>query len=182
MKQNGQIFSLDFLISLALVILAIGMAMQFLELKEYETKDYTEQMELERIGNTAAELLVSNPEIVCELTDNTRSTVLGHLQNCIPKINSEGDRIKKGELGIPAGFECWIYNDNDFRTDCIMQEPDASVRNIFSAQRKIVFYKHTGGGGQPAKKKVTKGQLEACLNGSECDLIQQTVTLKVWKE
>lgn len=173
MKQNGQVFSLDFLLSIVLVLLAVGIIMQFLELKTYETKEFSQQQELERIGNTAAELLVSNPAIVCELKDVAGNTI-GTLQNCLATTPS---LLKKENLGIPSSYSCNISASGTgvvINSDECNSILDSSTQpNIFVSTRKIVF--------QQAGRQVQKSELQNCINGAGCSLKNGEITIKVWK-
>ncbi len=175
MKNNGQIFSLDLLLSIVLVIVAIGLAMQYLELKQIEAKERFDQMELERVGNTAAELLVNNHEIICSLVDNA-STPIGTLANCLnqPTIIT---KITKSMLGIPNNYSCRIeINDTVVLSgDCTGDATDA--KNVFAAERKIVLNNTS------QAPDVSKDDLYECMsrNLAACELAYASVELKAWK-
>ncbi len=183
MKQKGQIFSLDVLISIVLIIVALGVAMRFFELKEYETKELMEQLELERVGSAASELLVNNPNLVCELTAVLTGTKLNSLSNCLNK----NQQILKADLGIsensvPAQnkFDCRIEFAYDAASqlaigDCTSVVP-ATAKNVFAATRKIVVTN---------SKQVPKNEFNNCTDSdpaTNCVVFTAgTATLKVWK-
>ncbi len=199
MDKKGQIFSLDFLLSIILVVLALGLILNFMELHEYNMKEEELRIGLNAVGETAADLLVSGPDIVCELVDTYNESTgkyyninnpnvkrIGYLANCIPKINAVAFRITKEDLAIPGGYKCKIDNAairaGELQTGCgDALQPD--VDNIYSAKRIIVLYSGTG---SPAdKKKIAKKDLEECMKSGEgagCPLKQSEITLWVWKE
>ena len=74
MNKNGQIFSLDFIISVILAVLAIGLILNFSELTVQNMKENEIFEELQIVGETASDLLVSNPDIVCKLVENDNGT------------------------------------------------------------------------------------------------------------
>jgi len=181
MNAKGQVMSLDFLISIIAITLAIGLLLQFAELKVYNEQEEMEWLQIKEIAETASGLLVNSPEVVCELVD-TRGDSLGFLPNCIPKVNAAGYRITKQELAIPAGFECKIDKDDAklHTDDCIKTPLPADKKNIYAITRTVVFYDGTGA---PAgRHKISKAKLEECMQGlSGCGLEKSDVTLWVWK-
>lgn len=62
---RGQLLSLDFLLSLILATLAIGLMIQFLEVNTYAQKQEETIQELSIIGETAGDLIVSNNSNIC---------------------------------------------------------------------------------------------------------------------
>lgn len=182
MDKKGQIFSLDFLLSIILVVLALGLILNTMELNVYNMKEEEMKRELRTIGETAADLLVSSPDIVCQLVDINDNNI-DYLRNCIPKINAEAYRIDLDDLSIPAGYNCKIENEaisaGSWQTKCITT-PLPDVDNIYSAERIIVLY--SGTGSPIEKKKISKDKLENCMRGGSCPLNQSKLTLWVWKE
>ncbi len=178
MKKNGQVFSLDVLISIVLIIVALGVAMRFFEIKEYETKELMEQSELERIGNTASELLVNNPDLVCELTDVRDGTILNYLSNCLNK----NQNISKSNLAIPANYDCRIEFSfgNPITKQVAIGECQTivqpAIKNVFAANREIVV---------TDSKQVPKNEFNNCTDSdpaTNCIVFTAgTATLKVWK-
>ena len=97
MNQKGQIITLDFLISLIAITLAIGILLQFAEVKAYNEKEELQWVELTEIAETASNLLVSSPEISCE-EDGI------YLVNCIDTSNDFSLPETGEKLAIPSGY------------------------------------------------------------------------------
>jgi hypothetical protein len=132
--KKGQLISLDFIMSLVLIVAAMGLVMQLSEIENYNFKDKELKDETQIIGKTAAELLVNSPRIVCELTDvRDENKVLSYLSNCIPEFlftsnlaacggsreacknfdkyganHREFKPILKEFLGLPKNYSCYI--------------------------------------------------------------------------
>jgi len=161
------------------VTAAIGLLLHSIEVNAYSQKEQQLQDELKQVAETAADLLVSNPDIVCELMNNSESVHIAYLENCIPKINAGPRRINKAKMGIPDGFGCKIDKEGpELQTDGCEKGPlSDDIENIYSTTRQIVSPT------QSNKKTVTKEQLEICMGNvsGTCDLIEDTVTLWVWK-
>ncbi len=192
--RKGQIFSLDFLVSMILVVLAFGILMQFFEVHAYALKEEQNRTELKKIGETAADLLVSSPAIVCEIVDNqtdpTNPVEVGYLNNCLTRgtgtlqgyswDNRPADDEKvayKKFLGLPqTGYECAIDVNPalTIETDCGDITTVPNDKSYYSAKRKVVVYN--------ANYKVPKSELEDCMHGRACNLIEAEATLYVWKE
>ncbi|MBU2100778.1 MAG: hypothetical protein ABH850_01330 [Candidatus Micrarchaeota archaeon] len=132
--KKGQLISLDFIMSLVLIVAAMGLVMQLSEIENYNFKDKELKDETQIIGKTAAELLVNSPRIVCELVDvRDENKVLSYLSNCIPEFpftsnlaacggsreacknfdkyganHREFKPILKEFLGLPENYSCYI--------------------------------------------------------------------------
>jgi uncharacterized protein (UPF0333 family) len=184
MEKKGQVFSLDVMISIILIVLALGIAMRFLEIKATETKEMTEQMELNTVGKTAAELLVNNPDITCELRAIDDS-ILDNLSNCI----ETNQNIQKTDLGLinPGNFDCRIEIEYSGLPPTTLpgqcQSPIlATAKNVYSAKREIVTTNLLPN----PQKRVQKAVLNNCTDkepesATPCILTRGTVTIWVWK-
>src|SRR3989338_2805353 len=110
MNKNGQIFSLDFIISVILADLAIGLILNFSELTVQNMKENEIFEELQIVGETASDLLVSNPDIVCKLVENDNGTPddpdddvsILFMQNCVTAV-SRND-VPPGQWRSPYGY------------------------------------------------------------------------------
>ena len=183
--KKGQIFSLDLLFAMILIVLAIGTTIQLLEQNSFNSKEFQEKMKLKQIGETAAELLLTNPIIICEEVSES-GLLLKYVNNCIPKINAAPARITLEDMGIPNGYNCKIDNEaisaGTWQTNCI-QTTLPEKDNIYSTQRKILLYSGTGSPEQ--KKQIKKVDLETCMGltvEGTCKLNESVLTLWVWKE
>ena len=198
MDKKGQIMAMDFLISVAAVTLAIGLMIQFAEIKTYNEKDDIAWLELKEIAESAADRLVGSPDIVCELVDTYDETTgsyyssmndvdilhICYLDNCIPKINAVGHKIEKADLGIPAGYDCDIDNDavsaGTLQTGCADNLP--ADTDYYSITKKVVLL--TGTGHPENKNRIAKVDWETCMGNTiigSCTLEESDTILKVWK-
>ena len=169
MNKKGQIVSIDFLLSIILVVFAVGMIIQFTEQNSYIEKQELIFNDLKRVGDTAGTLIVSNPDIVCSLVDNFSGEVIDSLNNCIP-ANAD---INKEVLGIPAGYECNLTVQG---ITFPVNECDSAVptdKDIYSVKREVVTY--------TTIKDVPKSVIENCAKGDSCAFNQATIHLRVWK-
>ncbi|GEM_PF-1979153 len=194
-NKKGQIFSLDFAISLILLFLAIGIALNFFELYATKAKEESLKNEIENVGEGSIRLLLSSQEIACRLIKNDANpaAVIDTLSNCIEDISG---RLTKARLGITSEFDCSIRidpvsanlidqanienldpMDPSIRTGCIATDPTMQLQGkteVFSATRKIVV--NTG------NENVTKEELENCIQGTgACDLFDANLTFVVWR-
>lgn len=176
--QKGQLFSLDFIISMVAVTAAIALLIHGIEVNAYSQKEQELHNELKQVAEAAADLLVSNPDIVCELVENAGGEI-SSLNNCLPLIDQL--RISKTNLGISGDFKCEltkVSGGQDLDSDSFDCKDDASTaENVASIERQVVVF---DGGGQ--SYKITKAELEACLNKQPaCELSEAKIRLKVWK-
>lgn len=171
MDKRGQILSLDYVISLMLVLLALGLLLNFFELQTVNAKEAQLNSELEALANGAARLALTSPDIACRLTSITGDPPkdIGVLPNCIPK----NGRLTKQNLGI-QGFECAIATDpiDLLSTECNTDFPDGT--DYYSVTRKIVVSDDT---------TITKDKLEECIRGEllNCVLSDANLTISIWR-
>lgn len=96
--KKGQIFSLDFLISLIALTAAIGLMIQAIEVNTYYEKEKNAFDEMKLVAETAADLLIASNETTCvDLAGN-------HLMNCIdntvdPLDLADTDRLIPNKYG-----------------------------------------------------------------------------------
>jgi uncharacterized protein (UPF0333 family) len=169
-NTKGQLFSLDFVLSVIAVVVAIGLALQAYELSAYDSKESLLSQEMYFTAVNAAERLTASPAIACGVTDTSGNLIPGYtLVNCIDSTKVQGT-ITKAFLGIPSYFDCEITGLNV--QEC---KPSASVisseRNIKTIQRFV--YVSLG----PVSKKA----LNDCLNNNPSCIFntKRTITVKV---
>ncbi len=86
--KKGQIISLDFIISLVLIVMAIGLVLQLSEIENYNFKDKKLKDDVQIMGKTASNLLVNSPKTVCELVDaRDQNKIISYISNCLPDFN-----------------------------------------------------------------------------------------------
>ncbi len=129
--KKGQLISMDFLMSIVLVVLSIGLIMQLSEVENYNFKDKTLRDETHIRGKTASTLLVNSPETTCELVDiRDENQIISPISNCLTefpgtticggteeaclgwdeygKDNRAFKPIRKKFLGLPDNYSCYI--------------------------------------------------------------------------
>ena len=101
MNKKAQIFSLDFLFSVAVMLLVIGFVFMFMDLNSASQKDEIAWLELKSIGDRASSLLAASPEINCMLDGDTGEIMA--LTNCVDRTS-----INQANLGIPSSGYGWF--------------------------------------------------------------------------
>ena len=181
MDKRGQIIAMDFLLSVMVMVLALGLMFQMIELNYYNTKEMGLQEDLARIGETAADLLVSHPDITCDVRVGPPGTldlsdIIGEIPNCIQNGYMLGEPVPtKDTLRIPSEYNCWIgFSDGAQPTGFAFCNDTGSnsAENIYSSGRIVLVSDHDFG--------VKKGDIQQCMNGL-CTLDKKTLIIKVWK-
>ncbi|MBU0662362.1 MAG: hypothetical protein ABH854_04635 [Candidatus Diapherotrites archaeon] len=207
MDARGQIFTLDLVLSMILVVLAFGLALNFMELNQYALQEQEIRAELRTLGDAAADALVSAPGIVCDLgyyTDAAKQNWVSitHLPNCIMEHNvwPKGtlDRHLLG-LGARIGGEdiyaCHISFEPAFgsgdRTIAIRSDaeggchsgtllPNLSGKYYYSVRRRIVIPKvSTASISDSEPEKKSRLEKSQWSQIANGDVIY--VTLTVWR-
>ena len=190
MHNKGQIASLDFILSVILVVVALGLTMQIIETNQYTMKEMEVYNELARIGETAADILVSHPDFTCDLSDELNNQI-GELQNCLHKKNLTLTKEKMGILDGAEGYKCRIEIINPdgsggsigLLTDNPCKDNDPSA-DAYSTTRRIVYVQQGWGpGGIGNGSYVFKSKLiqECMTNSPQCKLKEKIMTLTIWK-
>ena len=179
MNSKAQIASLDFILSVVLVVVALGLVMQTIETNQYTMKEMEVHNELARIGETAADILVSHPDITCDLLESDSPyNKISDLQNCIEKNTT----ITNEMMGIPTEYDCWIgftqggSGNLDF-PECTNTVPN-SEENVYSTGRLITFWEPAGGG---VGARLTKNSFLNAVNSPSGPLKERTLLIKIWK-
>jgi hypothetical protein len=169
MNRSAQIFSLDLLISLAVVTLAIGLVLQFAELGIYGGAQESEYAKLVRITRQASDLLVANSTINC-MVDNSVSADYIYLVNCIDASPAGIANINNQNLGIPQGYDFSVYGAGGTISK---SSGTLGTQDYYEVSRKIVYNV-----GPITKQKFESGDFTSKTfypNGAD-------VTVKVWKQ
>lgn len=124
-NPKGQIFSLDFLMSMILVILIIGMIIQTSELNNYNTKEYIEKKNMEDSLNSSLMILLANTQYNCELNGTT-------LKNTIDKRKLLQKTNIKEEIGLLNYDLELIVNNKNYTPQLI------DKKNIFAIETEIM--------------------------------------------
>lgn len=202
MNKRGQIFFADFALSVVLVMLAVGLISVQAEVREYNAKDEQLLKEIRTIGDNASELLVSNPEFLCEAVDDRDSLdikTIYYLGNCLTQYKAPGPpaprarglakEITKKGLGIPVNYKCNIEAPSAVGTLLTECTDDWSALNkkelryIYTVKRNVVLLDNSNPGKEDTSF-ISKANFENCMNGS-CDpsivLGSADIYLRVWK-
>ncbi len=103
MGRRGFIFSYDVAVSAAIVVLALAVLIQAMEIASYAEQESLLREELENSAITASSLMVGGMDNTCELR-NTKGIPLGiHIPNCVV-FNS----ITKDNLGLSSTYGCRV--------------------------------------------------------------------------
>src|SRR3989338_6943448 len=100
--QKGQLFSIDFLIAVALTVLAIGGLLNYYELSAGQAKEARGQNELNVIALTAGELMLRQNACVLARTPGGTTEFIDQgykLYNCVNITNFYD--IQKSEIMVP---------------------------------------------------------------------------------
>lgn len=167
--EKGQLFSLDFMMAMAITVLAIGLLLNFYELNVYEAKEARINNEIQLVATTAANLLLESNRC------NTNFEDQGYkLYGCTDE--SGFDSLTKQQLMIPKGFNCFITIDGPPITtpipNCSTDAP-SDTQTVVSIER--TFISGTG--------IIDKASFENCIDGS-CSggtMAPKTLILKIWK-
>ena len=73
MMEKGQMFSVDFLVSLIAVVAAVGLILQAVEVNTYAQKEERLFNELKMAAETAADLIVLGQDTACQDSAGTRN-------------------------------------------------------------------------------------------------------------
>jgi len=165
-RQKGQLFSLDFIISMVAVTAAIGLLIHGIEVNAYSQKEQQLYDELKQVAETAADLLVTSDGTTCEI-QSLGGPAKVYLVNCLDegKIGSLGDLFPNGYC-----YESSSTNGSSSLEDnCGVAH---NVQDFYEAKREIVTLN------LPLNKK----DFEECLRGAAtCKLDEDTITIKVWR-
>ena len=177
MNRKGQIFTLDLVFSLILLMLALGYVFRIAEANNYKMKEDELFTDLQRIGTAASERLVSHPDFICKVDFGAGS---------VPFFNcSVGDRVSgadKDSLAIPDGYafellrkDGAVFNHIAGDNAPLFDPDNPRAQNIYSETRQVLYF---SGGADP-----TKAQIDRCMNPPQvCNGEKKYLMVKVWKQ
>jgi uncharacterized protein (UPF0333 family) len=182
MDKKGQIFSVDFLISVIVIVLAIGLLLNFYELTVHAQAERNSADELKIASERAADLLVSSPELVCELVESGDGTNhIMYLPNCLVTENSEKE-ITKEKLGL-IGFSCNLSGPG---AGGLINQTGVGCTDTFPGDKDVVAVKRTiylTMSNEEGNQEIKKDEYLGCINAtSGCSIEGRLeIYLKVWK-
>ena len=175
--RKGQIFSLDFIIAMAIVALAIGLLLSFYQTTAAQEKEARTQNELNIIALNASNLLLEKNRCEPEgaVGGATDFADQGYkLFGCLDGSKFTATPSTKSGLMIPYGFKCYITSSGNFVNvaNCESTDASANVQDIAAIDRN--FMGHVG--------SISKAEYEKCIAGTAgCTLQPGILGVKVWK-
>ena len=165
--QKGQFFSIDFLIAMAIAVLALGMLLHFYELNTYEQKEARIQNELTLIAMNSSNILLNTNN--CTAKNNL--SVKGYeLHGCTD--TSSWINLTKAELMIPLEVNCYITKGVSVAIDGCGTDALPNTPNIAVIERTFL----------ERNSKITKTQYENCLDGACAEIYTpKDLVVKIWK-
>jgi len=162
--KKAQLFTLDLMLSFALVVLAIGLTIHSFELNTYSLREEELYNELKNKAETASLMLSINEKLNCSV-QNTNI----RMQNCIyPNVQQ-----LKNELGLSSEFGCKItYIDGVEKTlgNCTESVPQ-NINNVISIKKSLLLLSDT----------IDKSKWNDCVNGNCANYIKE-FTITIWRE
>lgn len=207
MNTRGQVFSLDFLMAVSMIVLAIGLSINYFEANQLNQKETENQNALWNRANTAMDILLTRPDIppygsaetffICTLKNSSGANPpIDYIPNCLPPTLIV-DRTKIGLPAKPASCSTPDNNPPGYCNYCkltwvsgtvVTFQPQNPVKdcddtlpltqqNYVSIQRKIVVANNDA-----TPRDISKAQLLTCQNGAGgCVLTEAVIQLTVWK-
>jgi hypothetical protein len=172
---KGQVFTLDFLFSVIIVVFVAGTLLNITEIKVFSDAQDTQLHKLSSVGMLASDMLVNNAPNLCELMSNDLQENLGYLNNCL----YTGVTVTKASLGLDSAYGCSITTEPitggqiTLPTECT---DTYTERGDAYSVKRIAVIKDGG-------STVTKAELVRCMQKkADCELLPHYVMLKVWEK
>ena len=160
--RKGQLLSLDAVLSLVLLMLALGYAFRVAEANFYALKQDELIYETKAAGSAAAELLTTSEEITCEVTTNTGNNF--YITNCIDTsklTNLNQKLLLNNAFGVRVEWGAGNAGD-----------PLPSDNRTIYSEKRVVMLRNGS---------ISKAELEQCFqDGSGCS--RDTITIYVWRK
>lgn len=177
MNRKGQMFTVDLVFSLILLMLALGYVFRIAEANNYKMKEDELFMDLQRIGTAASERLVSNPDFICKVDFGAGSVPFF---NCI--VGNRVSGADRGDLGIPNGYafellrkDGAVFNHIAGGNAPLFDPDNPRAQNLYSETRKVLYF---SGGNDP-----TKSQIDVCMDPLQgCSGEEKYLMVKVWRQ
>jgi uncharacterized protein (UPF0333 family) len=173
-KQKAQIFSLDFIIAAGLVVLAIGMTINYYDIASITGKEARIKNEMTLIATNAATILLeANP---CNLENEFKEQ--GYKMAGCSIINNQPDNANtKAKLLIPETFNCSIKKNGTTNlniTGCNSDPPTSEI-DIVAIDRNFTTINNF---------EIKKNEYEECIENGCSGIYSDEgnwITVSIWK-
>ncbi len=173
-SQKGQIYSLDFLIAAGLLVLAVGMLLNYFETAAMQGKEARLKNELTAVALTASNVMASKTSCA----DNFRiagEPLQGYsAYGCYDTSPGKIAGLTRQHLMIPDGFGCRVQsgNDNISVAGCSLADPTQAVHDVAVVERNLL-----------KASSLHKSAYEKCIfSGAGCNYTDnQPLIVKVWR-
>jgi len=160
--KKAQLFTLDLMLSFALVVLAIGLTIHSFELNTYSLREEELYNELKNKAETASLMLSINEKLNCSV----QGTKI-RMQNCLQKDVLANLSLKE-QLGL-SGFKCRIVIDSQTLDDC--SDDFSTANNVVSIKKTMLVF----------DSSITKNQWNSCVTSGCSSGNEKTLTIYVWR-
>ena len=167
MSEKGQVVTLDMIVALIIIVLAVAYMVQTIEIQQHSALSEMSYMRLKDKAIGVGNLLVGNPDNQCELVDAN-----GRIMMLPGTVTTE--LITKQSLGLTEDYRC---NIDGLATECndILQP---EIKDVFIEKRKVLVCFASATPGQ-----VTTAELKAARNTTDLSGIggEREVTITLWR-
>ena len=162
--KKGQIFSLDFLLSLSIIIVLLGILLNSYELGRFSMQEGLSQKYLYLLAYSASQRLVSADEMLCNILDENGNNIPGFkLTNCLNPSRT----ISKQQLGIPSSVKCKISGINVQGCNDTIDDKDKRI----TITRKVFL-----------ANDISKKELYECMQDMQCNYDANISITLAWRE
>lgn len=172
MNARGQIFTLDALVSLILVMLALGLVFALFETRTYAQQEKLVWLELESAGSSAIDQLIMTPEFTCAL--NHPNALTYSLPNCVIPSTVE-NQFQAGTLSRALGLSNqYNIQITGLTIAPLGNSPSSDVKFIYSESRRIVTM---------SNPTLSRTEFNSCQSQDpNCLLTPATLIVKLWRK
>lgn len=167
MSEKGQVITLDMIVALIIIVLAVAYMVQIMEMQQNSALGEMSYMRLKDKAISVGNLLVGNPDNQCELAD-ANGTVMLMPGTVTPNA------ITKQSLGLTEDYRC---NIQGLATECNdVLQPE--IKDVFIEKRKVLVCSATSTPG-----KITTNELKTARSTTDLSGIgpEREVTITIWK-
>jgi len=168
-RTRGQMLSLDFLLAMAVIILAVGVLLNHYDILTTQGKESRVKSELNTIAQTASQqALEKNADCASDF-----STQGYKIYGC---TTSNFSSLTKNYLLVPEGFSCYVTLDGGAAANgpggCESTDAPLDAKDVAVAERKYLSPNTT----------LSKQDYEKCITGPGCTAYTvKKLRVKIWR-